>query len=333
MSLFTKSEQPVLGPQPGLSWASSVVFNPGAWYEDGIVHLLFRAIPEGYTRIPLDKPKPHGPKKGFDDYVSYIGYAHSTDGVNFTCRETPFIAPDTAFDRFGAEDPRISKIDDQFLITYTALSHPAFGDVDGVRVGLASTKDFAEVHKHGVIGPPQFDKDAVIFPRRLDGKIVMLHRIVPDIQIIYFDDLDQLCNPPEDLWTQHMQTLDQHVIMRPEAPWEAKKIGAGPTPIETEEGWLLIYHGVDYNHVYRTGLALLDLDDPRRVIARTAEPVMEPELEFELWGDVNNVVFPEGAVVIDGTLHVYYGAADRVIGLATASLTDILDYMKAYVHA
>ena len=289
------------------------------------MHLLFRAVAKGYRKVALPDPDPAGPTTGFDNYVSCIGYARSTDGVQFTWHDAPFIEPDADFDRFGAEDPRISRIDDEYLITYTALSHPAFGGEDGVRIGLASTKDFRELRKHGRVGPPVRDKDAVIFPRRIAGEIVMLHRIVPDIQLIRFKDLTQLFRPPERLWQEHLDALDEHVVMRPEAPWEAKKIGAGPPPIETEEGWLCIYHGVDQNHVYRAGLALLDLDDPRRVIARTKRPVLEPELEFELRGDVDNVVFPEGAVVIDGVLHVYYGAADRVIGHATAPLADVLD--------
>ena len=324
MSIFVRSPAPILTPRSDIPWASSAVFNPGAWYEEGIVHLLFRAIPSGYQRIPLEAPKPGEPTSGFDNYISYLGYASSTDGVSFMWRETPFIAPDAPFDCYGAEDARISKIDDTFLITYTALGQPAFGEADGVRISLASTQDFCHVTKHGVVGPPVRDKDAVIFPRRIGGRIAMLHRITPDIQLIYFDDLEQLCKPPPALWQAHLDALDQHVIMRPCEGWEAKKIGAGPTPIETEAGWLLIYHGVDDAHVYRAGLALLDLDDPCRVIARSPAPILEPTTDYELHGDVANVVFPEGAVVIDGVLHLYYGAADQVIGHATAPLADLL---------
>lgn len=328
MPLFTKTPHPILAPQATLPWASGAVFNPAAWYDDGRVHLLFRAVPDGYRRIELHHAAPGEPTTGYDGYISYIGYASSPDGVHFSCRETPFIAPDADFDRHGAEDPRISKVDGHFLITYTALSHPAFGEVDGVRIGLASTQTFEAVRKHGVVGPPTRDKDAVIFPRRIGGRIAMLHRIVPDIQIVFFDDLEQLFAPPAALWEAHLEALDHHVVLRPAFAWEGKKIGAGPTPIETEEGWLLIYHGVDEHHVYRAGLALLDLDDPRRVIARTRRPVLEPEADFERWGDVDNVVFPEGAVVIDGVLHLYYGAADKVVGHATARLDDVLDLLR-----
>lgn len=314
---------------PELEWAGGAVFNPAAWFDGRTVHMLFRAIADGYQKIPLDQPPEGGPTHGFEPYVSSIGYARSSDGINFEVRATPFIEPDAPFDRFGAEDPRITRLDGRYFITYTALSAAAFGAEDGVRIGLASSEDFVEIEKHGVIGPPERDKDAVLFPERVDGRIAMLHRIVPDIQIVFFDDVDALCKPTHAFWASHLAELDQHVVMRPRETWEEKKVGAGPPPIPTDDGWLLIYHGVDRDHVYRAGLALLDRDDPRRVLARTRRPVLEPVLEYERRGDVDNVVFPEGAVVIDGTLHVYYGAADRVIGHAQAPLADVLDVLRA----
>lgn len=329
MNLFKKTGHPILEPMAELEWASGAVFNPAAWFDGTSIHLLFRAISDGYKRVPLDNPPERGPSEGFDNYVSSIGYAASRDGIRFEVRPEPFIKPDADFDRFGAEDPRLSFLDGRYLITYTALEAEAFAEEDKIRIGLASTSGFDAVQKHGVVGPPERDKDAVIFPERIGGRIAMLHRIVPDIQIAYFDSLEQLCSPPAEYWRSHLETIDSHVVMRPQEDWEAKKIGAGPTPIPTEEGWLLIYHGVDEEHVYRAGIALLDWEDPSRVLARTREPVLEPELEFERVGDVDNVVFPEGAVVIDGELHIYYGAADRVIGHATARLTDILELLRS----
>lgn len=324
-SLFTRSAAPVLTPNPHIPWASGAVFNPGAWHDGDRLHLLFRAVPAGYRRIHLDDAAPGEPEVGYDDYISYIGYAHSDDGEHFTWHEQPFLAPDAPFDRCGAEDPRITCLGGTCYITYTALSEPAFGAADGVRIGLASTTDFTSVTKHGVIGPAKRDKDAVLFPRRIDGRIAMLHRIVPDVQLVYFDDEAQLCDPPAGFWERHLADLDAHIVLRPiPDTWESKKVGAGPPPIETDEGWLLIYHGVDDDHVYRMGLALLDLDDPRRVIARTEDPLLEPVEPYEREGDVPNVVFPEGAAVVDGTLHLYYGAADKVIGHAQAPLADVL---------
>lgn len=327
MNLFTKSENPVLEPMQELPWASGAVFNPAAWYDGRTIHLLFRAVAEGYERIHLPDAAAGEPDTGFDNYISYIGYASSRDGCEFDVRSEPFLTPDQPFDRFGVEDPRVARLDGEYLVTYTALASGAFDPDAVVRIALATTRDFSTVEKHGVIGPPERDKDAVIFPELIGGRIAMLHRIVPDIQLVYFDNLAQLRRPPAALWESHMRDLESHVIMRPQQEWESSKIGAGPTPIRTDEGWLLIYHGVDKHYVYRAGLALLDLEDPSRVIARCADPVLEPESDFERHGDVDNVVFPEGAVVIDGTLHVYYGAADRVIGHASAPLADVVSVL------
>lgn len=333
-NLFSRSERPILEPDSNLSWADGAVFNPGAWYDGETVHMLFRAVPSGYSAIDLYHHTDGELSIGYDDYISYIGYASSSDGVHFDVRSDPFLSPDEPFDRFGAEDPRISRLGETYWITYSALASPAF-DMDArVRIGLASTTDFQGVVKHGVVGPDMRDKDAVIFPALIGGRIAMLHRIVPSIQIIYFEDVAQLCRPPESLWTSHLAALDEHVVLRPVEAWEERKIGSGPPPIETEEGWLLIYHGVDRRGIYRAGLALLDLNDPKRVLARTRHPVLEPQLPFEEQGDVDNVVFPEGAVVIDGTLHVYYGAADHVVGHAWAPLSDVLGLLhEERLHA
>lgn len=325
MNLFERHNGPVLQPRDDIPWASGAVFNPGVWYDDGTVHLAFRAVPGGYKTVMVVEEGDTEPRRGFLDYISYIGYAKSRDGRRFEWASEPLISPGESFDMYGAEDPRISKLDSKFLITYTALSHPAFGGPeDGVRIGLASTEDFRSVERYGVIGPSVRDKDAVIFPKTFGGRIAMLHRIFPNIQVAWFESIEELIHPPADYWSRYLSRIDDFIVMQPEQPWEEKKIGMGPTPIETSEGWLLIYHGVDQDHVYRMGLALADLDDPTRIIARTRNPVFEPETDYELFGDVNNVVFPEGAVVIDGVLHVYYGAADKVIGLATAQLSDVL---------
>jgi len=327
-----KSQKPVLYARDEIKWASGAVFNPGVWYDEGKLHMLFRSVPNGYKPRKLDFHEPGEPEYGFsDDYISYIGYAVSQDFVNFEWNEEPFIRPDQIFNKYGAEDPRITKIDGEYLITYTALERPAFDRISGVRVALATTRNFRNIEHHSIVGPPnKRDKDTVIFPEKINGKFVMLHRIVPDIQIIEFDTLEELKNPPAAKWEKHLENLDCHVIMRPKFEWEAKKIGAGPTPIKTEAGWLIIYHGVDQNHVYRMGLALLDLNNPREVIARSPIPVMEPELDFEVNGDVPNVVFPEGAVVVDGILHIYYGAADLVVGYAYVPLSDLLEWLLQY---
>ena len=327
--MFKKTKKPLLTPRVDIEWASGAVFNPGAFYDGDLVHLLFRAIPKGYKREKLLNPGNGEPDFGFDEkYISYIGYASSKDGVHFEWREKPFIGTEEWFNKFGSEDPRISKLDGQYLITYTALQRHAFDENNGVRIALAVTRDFKTIEKNGIAGPADLrDKDAVIFPKRINGKIAMLHRVVPNIQIIYFDSIEEFHHPQNGTWEKHLENLDEHTVMRPEFEWEELKIGAGSTPIETNKGWLLIYHGVNKKHVYRMGIALLDLNDPSKVIAKSPIPLLEPELDFELYGDVPNVVFPEGAVIIGDILHVYYGAADSVIGHAQASLAKVLEWL------
>jgi len=326
MKLTRYPHNPVLEPDPTRDWESGAVFNCGAAIgPEGLIYLLYRAVPKGYTKKPTGQ--------GYENYISSIGCAFSEDGVHFTRFERPVIEPEEDYERFGCEDPRVTRLDLQgdiiYLITYTALFAPAFSPY-GNRVALASTRDFRTFHKHGVVIPELEDKDAVIFPEPIRGKIAMLHRVAPNIQIVYFDDLEQLMHPQEDFWSKYRASLDDFTVMRPRFEWEAEKIGAGAPPIKTEEGWLLIYHGVDRDHVYRAGAALLDLEDPSRVIARSPEPLLEPEEEYERKGDIPNVVFPEGAVVIGDTLHVYYGAADKRCCLATAKLKDLVDCLLTF---
>ncbi len=325
-----KHARPVLISDPNLKWASGSVFNPGSWFDGKTVHMLFRAIPGGYKKVELNTTRPTELNIGFDEaYISTIGYAKSTNGIDFEWHPVPVIGTDQPYNTWGSEDPRITFLDGKYWITYTALSLPAFHPIGGVRIGLASTEDFIHYEHHGLVGPPGYtDKDAVIFPRRIGGKIVFMHRIAPDIQLAFFDDIDQFIHPDESYWADHMANLEKHVIMRPEMDWEIKKIGAGPTPIETDEGWLLIYHGVDDSHVYRAGVALLDLDNPSKVIYRSKIPLFEPDLPFELVGDVDRVVFPEGAYVMNGKLHIHYGAADKAVGLATVPIADLMMWLK-----
>ena len=331
MPLFQRTLAPILGPRPDLAWASGAVFNPGAHRDaDGTTHLLVRAIGAGYEKHALAAHDVYEGAHTFTDYVSTIGHATSRDGLAFTLDPEPVLVPGDTFDRFGVEDPRVTVLGGTVYVTYTALARPAFGDEEGVGIGLASTTDFRRFEKHGLIGPPGVrDKDAVLFPRLIGGRVAMLHRVVPDIQIAYFADEGELRAPSAGYWERYLHRLDAHVVLRPEHRWEGKKIGAGPPPIETPDGWLLLYHGADRDHVYRAGIALLDLDDPQRVLARCAGPVLEPETPWERAGDVPNVVFPQGLTLDDrGDLHVYYGAADRAIGHARAPLADVLAALR-----
>lgn len=326
MRLKRYENNPILKPDDFGKWDIGAVFNCGVTItENAEIVMLFRAVPSGYRTDPSGN--------GYLNYISSIGSAVSRDGYSFAIDEKAVIAPQEEWDRYGCEDPRITRFTDYgrttYLITYTALSDPAFSGT-GDRVALATTDDFGIYTRHGVIIPGVNDKDAVFFPERINGKIALLHRIPPDIQIVYFDGLEEIAKVDENFWSQYSRSIENHTILERRYVWESKKIGAGPPPVKTEEGWLLLYHGVDKEHVYRTGVVLLDLEDPSKVVARSSLPILEPEEDYEMIGDVNNVVFPMGAVVLDETLFVYYGAADKVCALATAGVHDMLDFLEGF---
>ena len=162
------------------------------------------------------------------------------------------------------------------------------------RVAIAKTDDFIEYTKLGVINHYTWDKDAFIFPERIGGRIAYLHRVDPSIQLDYFESFDQLLSINS--WEDYEYRMETSTIMKCEYFWENLKIGGSVPPIKTEKGWLLLYHAVDDNFVYRGSVALLDLENPSKVIARIPYPLLEPKEEYELYGDVNNVVFPEGRI-------------------------------------
>ena len=192
---------------------------------------------------------------------------------------------------------------------------------------LASTKDFNSDEKHGNLGPDIENKDVVIFPETINGRVVALQRIGTDIQIIYYESVEHLKKGYDRAyWERYLKHLKDHVVLQRKFKWEAMKVGAGPPPIKMDVGWLLIYHGVDKRNVYRAGVALLDADDPQRVIRRAPLPILTPSEDYERFGDIPNVVFPTGAVVKGGRLLLYYGAADRYCCLATCELQELVDY-------
>lgn len=194
-------------------------------------------------------------------------------------------------------------------------------------MALASTKDFLHFEKHGLVGPDRNDKDFVIFPERIDGRIAILHRLQSKVQIAYFENLEALKNSGK-FWKGYLRHFDNFEVMRAKFPWEERKVGVGPPPIKTERGWLVLYHGVSMDRTYRVGAMLLDLDEPTKVTARTKEPILEPEMEFEKRGVVPNVVFPDGAVIRDGELLSYYGGADKVCCVASVPLDEFLDELE-----
>lgn len=257
--------------------------------------------------------------------ISHLLPARSVDGAtDWRFDPSPLIAPQPEHhpeEAWGCEDPRLTWLPEleEWAILYTAYGR------SGPMVSLALSRDFTEVRRKGPVTPPE-DKDAALFPCRFDGRWAMIHRPSPiagsaHIWISFSPDLIH--------WGDHQLLLEA----RDGAWWDAGKIGLGPPPLETPEGWLLGYHGVRMTAsgpIYRVGLALLDLDDPRRVMCRTDEWVLAPTEPYERSGDVNKVVFPTGWLIDPATqrLSIYYGAGDSVIALVSASLSDVLSLLR-----
>lgn len=323
-TIFKKADNnPIISPRPEFAWESRATFNSAAVYEDGKVHFVYRALG--------------------DKDLSVLGYATSTDGLNIDWRSDepiyiprePFETPGgitykTFADHFasgggygGVEDPRITKVDDTFYMTYVA-----FDGANPPRVALTSISvdDFL---KHNwdkwekpklISAPNMVNKNAVIFPEKVNGKYVIFHRIYPNVLIDYVDDLA----------FDNTYLQGHHFIPPRKTHWDSKKIGAGAPPIKTKDGWLFVYQSVGYKdpHQYKIGAMLLDLKNPSKVISRTSSPIVEPNENYENEGFKAGVAYPCGAVVMDNKLHVYYGGADTVVCAASTDLDKFLYEMK-----
>jgi predicted GH43/DUF377 family glycosyl hydrolase len=326
-----------------LEFENGGVLNPGVIRVGNNIHMFYRAVKTGN--------------------YSTIGYCRLDGPLTAAERyDQPVIVPEFDYESQGVEDPRIVKIDDLYYLTYTAY--------DGVNAqgALAVSSDLKHFEKKGIIVPkwtygkflsnaeaqgklidkyyrnqtfyvkpeePQgkvklWDKDVMFFPRRINGKLVFLHRIRPGIQIVMIDNIAELT---EKFWNHYMRNMHKHIVMDPVYPSGNCFIGSGCPPIETTYGWMLIYHGVEVTPlktVYSASAVLLDLNEPTKVIARLPYALMEPEFEYELTGEVNNVVFPTGTALFDDTLYIYYGAADDCIAVASVSFSELLSELLTY---
>ena len=284
-------------------------FNPGVQLKNGVVHMLYRA-----TNSDIKDRK---------NYISYIGYAKLDTDTNILYDSNEkVIYPTLPEEAMGCEDPRIIEFEGSFYIFYTAY------DGQKARVAIAKTDDFIKYTKLGVVNNYFWDKDAFIFPERIGGRIAYLHRIEPNIQLDYFESFDELLSI--NTWENYQSKIEKSTIMKCKYLWENQKISGSVPPIKTEKGWLLLYHAVDDKFVYRGSIALLDLLNPSKVIARIPYPMLEPIEEYELNGDVSNVVFPEGGYIHNDELFIYYGAADKYIALAKIGMKELLEELEIY---
>lgn len=320
-------ENPIITPRKENSWESIQTFNPAALHADGRVHLLYRALG--------------------DDGISRIGYATTEDGINIDERlDEPIFVYDTAeldrksgstghltrvqmpewLDNYssgggwgGCEDPRITLIDNKvymFFVAYDAVNPPA------IAITSISYKDFLErkwkwggvkiISKPGII-----DKSGCVFPEKIKGKYVIMHRIFPNILIDYVDSLD---------FKEGEYLKGEHKIPIREDNWDSRKIGAGAAPVKTKYGWLLIYYAVDDkdDSKYKIGAMLLDLKNPTKVLHRSDEPILEPIEWYENKGHKAGVAYPCGVVTIKDRIFIYYGGADTVVCVATANAEEFL---------
>lgn len=292
------AKNPILTPDD-VPYPVATVHNAGVVKHDGAYLMLFRSHRHNGRSI--------------------LGLADSSDGFAFTPRPEPFMVPDQdgpfgEYEQFGVEDARICAIDGTYLITYSAYSR------HGVRIGLARTTDFRSVERIAMITQADL-RNVVIFPEKIDGRYVRLDRPHSEIS-------------PWAIWISYSPDLvhwgDSRVVMKPVAyHWDEMKIGPGATPIRTPRGWLNIYHGV-FNTmdgaVYRLGVALHDLVDPSKILGVADQWILQPEDPWEITGYVHNVVFTCGAVPEDdGTLKLYWGAADKVMCVGTAVIDELVD--------
>lgn len=336
--MITVTKKGILLQKRELGFECEGVLNPGAIRIGDDVHMFYRAVAKGnYSTIGQCKLK---------------GASVVEERLDM-----PILFPQADYESHGIEDPRIVKIEDLYYLTYTVY--------DGINAlgALALSKDLVHWEKFGIITPQvmydefsrlaatkgpinekylryneqgqvtekngkkiwMWDKDVIFFPRKINGKLFFLHRLKPDIQLVCINNLEELT--PE-FWQHYFLHLHNNIVLAPKYDHEVSYIGGGCPPIETEYGWLLIYHGV-YDTVkgfiYTACAALLDLNNPEKELARLPYALFEPEHEWELNGEVNNVCFPTGTVLFDDTLYIYYGAADEQIAYATISLSALLN--------
>ncbi|HVY67784.1 MAG TPA: pesticidal protein Cry7Aa [Patescibacteria group bacterium] len=320
---------------------NQAVLNPACLLLNGTTHLYYRAVHRGN--------------------FSTIGYCQLRDGRVTKRLDHPLLEPEYHYESHGLEDPRLVVLDGVYYLFYTAF------DGENVHTAYATGTDPLHFEKQGVISPslpyeealrllpPKeslekyrrygkhyeevkdpgvflWEKDTLIFPKKINGRFMLLARIMPGIQIIPFDYFADL---KLSFWKGFLGELDRHMLLQPAYWFETRKIGTGCPPLETPAGWLLIYHAVQETpagNVYRAAAALLDLADPTRVIARLPEPLFEPDASWEKQGDTANVVFPTGATLDGDELIIYYGAADTRIAAKRLSLAELLAELKRHPY-
>ena len=288
------SDDPIISPR-GAGWEAAGTFNPAVVLHDGKFVMLYRAQDAAGT--------------------SRLGYAESADGIHFVRRAEPVLAPETEYEKGGGvEDPRLVRIGDTYYLTYTGYNKK------DAQLCLATSKDLTHWERKGVILTAYkgkwnvgWTKSGAIVPEKIDGKYWMYWLgtaadKTDQMGVSYSSDLMH--------WTE---ALDTPVLPRRPGRFDSRVVEPGPPPILTRDGIVLIYNGADDKLVYRTGVAVFNREDPRKVLSRTDEPIFAPEKEWEKTGQVPNVVFVEGMARQGNRFLFYYGGADKHVGVAEAA--------------
>lgn len=335
-----KREGVILEPTQN-SFENKAVLNPAIYQEGKTVHLIYRAI---------DK-----------HFISCLGYARLNGPLKVAERwNRPFMAPKYNYEKKGVEDPRIVKIGEIFYLTYVA--HDGKNAVTAYAFGA----DLFKLKKGGVISPnfsydkagklfkysklkddyyffesfyknyggkniKVWDKDSFLFPEKIDGKFIFVHRVLPDMQLAYFEKFSQLKD--EYFWLDYLMNISKYVMLEGAHGFEARHVGGGAPPIKTALGWLMIYHATaesNKRRIYSAGAALFSLNHPRKLVARLPYSLFSPTEDYETRGHVNWVVFPTGTSIFKNRLYIYYGAADSRVAVASVSLSELLNELMKY---
>jgi predicted GH43/DUF377 family glycosyl hydrolase len=331
------NDEGIILEKTDLEFENRAVLNPACIQVGDITHMFYRAVNQ--------------------NNISSIGYCQLKDNKVIKRLDKPVLFPETDYEKMGIEDPRITYLDGTYYLFYTAY------DGKDALIAYATSRDLVHFVKQGLISPKisydeaedifrgsgirerysmfeifykekegknilLFEKDASLFPQKIGGKFALLHRILPGIQVIYFNDFSDLT---DSYWRDYFKNLGDFIALDPLFWFESRNVGGGASPIETEDGWLIIYHAVEdtpLGKIYHAAAALLDLKNPLKVLGRLSEPLFSPKAPWEKSGVVGNVVFPTGVVVRDGRLYIYYGAADKLIAAKSLVLSELLGELK-----
>ncbi|MCJ7471404.1 MAG: pesticidal protein Cry7Aa [Actinobacteria bacterium] len=326
-------DEGIILEETSLNFEARGVLNPACIKVDDTVHMFYRAISK--------------------NNISSIGYCQLRNNKIIKRLDKPVIFPEYEYEKKGIEDPRIVFLEGLYYMTYTAY------DGKNAMIAYATSSDLINFKKGGIISPKitykeadkifkktnigkkydyfekiyekslgeevlLWDKDACLFPKKINNKYALLHRILPSIQVSYFNDFSELDTV---YWEEYLEKINDYVVIDPELSFENEYVGTGCPPIETAYGWLLIYHCVERinnNLQYHSSVALLDINNPLSVLNRLKKPLFSPVENWEKAGNVNNVVFPTGAIIEKDRLYIYYGAADKLIASKSIELDELI---------